>query len=609
MRAAGRWDWSRDALIIALRILLCGYVAVTVVSSLAAKVEEFDDAIPLVHGMLVQQGRIPNLDFPSFYPPLGLYVNAAAFSLLGRTVLAPRAVAALLYILALFLTGRYFRSRFPYSRSLVPLAVLLVAASIGSALTLPVWPGFAISLAALLTYLCFHSDVRNRRSIIGISGILTGLALLYRVNFGAYVAFVVVGDLLLQWYLGGKERWGRVHLRNSLLTLLAYACPLIVCSVGLCFWLYGRNIAVALYQFTVNTQKTMLQRGFINLEYTADLSFALILPLGWFSFRILKGKEELSAKALVPAVFAIALVGVTLAGRTHPSIALIAVSLQLASVVFLHFRVHRLERSELCLVLFFCCLLHYYLSRADWFHWRILPVVEAMLLVFLVFSRFDKNEDGTSSSVSKGTALAVLASAVCVLLAAADFRPEAAHLRNGAKLIASFAIRPHLSDTDRLLGPNPPEAMWTSVYPDTDELQTLRYLRTITGSTDSIFVGVQDHSRVFWNNLRIYWLAGRPIGARVFQLEPRVASEESVQREIISDLERNGVKCVIIDRHSYLGDATFLMSGYVGSKLLDKYISSHFREKALFGRFAILTKVKTALSRGIAPDCSEDRGP
>ena len=106
-------------------------------------------------------------------------------------------------------------------------------------------------------------------------------------------------------------------------------------------------------------------------------------------------------------------------------------------------------------------------------------------------------------------------------------------------------------------------------------------------------MGVKDHSRVFINDLRFYWLAGRPIGARVFQLEARVASEAPVQQEIISDLEGNGVKCVIIDREPFRGDATFLKSGYVGSTLLDEYISSHFREKARFGRFAVLTRVKS----------------
>jgi len=130
------------------------------------------------------------------------------------------------------------------------------------------------------------------------------------------------------------------------------------------------------------------------------------------------------------------------------------------------------------------------------------------------------------------------------------------------------------------------------VYSNGDELEALRYVRTITSRADPIFVGVKDHSRAFINDLRFYWLADRPIGSRVIQLEPKVASEAPVQRDIISDLEGNGVKCLIIDHESYPGDETFLKSGYVGSTLLDEYISSHFREEARFGRFAILTRGK-----------------
>jgi hypothetical protein len=591
MRAADLRDWSGAALTIALRALLWGYLAVAAMASLAARVDEFDDSIPLLHGILVQQGRIPHLDFSYFYPPLGLYLNAVAFSLFGRTVFATRVVGILLYILVLLLTERFFQSRFPQSRPLVPAAVLLVAASIGSALNLAVWPGFAFSLITLLTYLCFQSG-RNRRLGIGISGILTGLALLYRVNFGAYVAVVILIDLLLQWWFSGEERWSLKRLRNGFLDLVAYAGPLIVCCVGFCLWAYGGNISAGVYQFTVKTQNIMYLRGFIILEYSAELVCALVLPFGWFFFRILKGKDQLSAKALIPVIFAVVILGLAIVGRTHPSVAAIVVALELACVVFLHLWVYRLERSEFCVLLFLCCLLHYYLSRADLPHWRILPIIESMLVGFLVFSRFDEEKEEIASPVSRGTALAVLGAASCVLLAANDFRPAAVHMRNGPKVIASLIRHPDWSDTERLLGPAPPAPVWASIYSDEDELQTLRYLRTITGNNDPIFVGVKDHSRVFFSNLRIYWLADRPIGSKVFQLETRVATEPDVQQGIIADLERNGVKCVVLDLKQLEGDDTFRQIGYVGSKLLDEYIDGHFREEARFGKLAVLTRVK-----------------
>jgi hypothetical protein len=570
-------------LVIGLHVLLWAYVAAAVIASLAAPVSEFDEAIPLVHAALVQQGRTPNLDFASFYPPLSLYVNAMAFHLFGRTVLAPRLVGAVLYLLVIFGVYQLFKTRFPRSETLIPAAVLMVAGSIGFTLSMAVWPGFSIALIALLVYLRYSYPGRNSRLFLALVGFLTGIAILYRVNFGAYVAAVIVCDLLLHWWLDSNDRWGS-GLKDALVNLLAYAVPLALFVAVVCVLIYGRSISAGVYEFTVNTQKIMALRGFNYLESYADLTFALLLPLGWFSFRILQGQDRLSAKAIIPITLAFALLGLALAGRTRPSIAVIIAALQLVFIVILQVNVYRLERSEVCLLLFLSCLLHYYLSRADVFHWRILPVVYALLLVFLLFYR---------SGVSRGTALAVLITVFCILLQAKDFRISASYLRSGVRLLSAAILPPYLPDTGRVLGPTPPNPGWASVYGNPDEIQTLRYVRSITHATDPIFVGVKDHSRVFNNDLRMYWLAGRPIGVKLFQLEPKVATEEKVQRQIVSDLETNGVNCLIIDQEQYLGDETYLSTGYVGSTLLDEYIADHYRQQARFGRFAVLTKAKT----------------
>ena len=45
------------ALPVFLWIAVCGYAAIAALTALAAPVGNFDDAIPLLHGALVQQGR------------------------------------------------------------------------------------------------------------------------------------------------------------------------------------------------------------------------------------------------------------------------------------------------------------------------------------------------------------------------------------------------------------------------------------------------------------------------------------------------------------------------------------------------------------------------
>src|SRR5262245_29396789 len=252
------------ALSAVLYFLLWSYAAVAISFSFAAPVDKFDDAIPLLHGMLIQQGYTPNLDFYSFYPPLNLYLNAAAFKLLGRTVIAARALADILYVIVLMLVTWLFRSRFRSYGPLVPAAVLVVATSIGAAIVLPAWPGFAISLAAVLVYLCSREVKRYRIWLVGLSGLLAALGLLSRINFGCYAVMVIGLDFLRRLWLDGN-RSGRVRLRSELTTVAAFTIPLITCCLGLCMWIYGSNIGVALSQFIVTAQRLMAVRGFIRL--------------------------------------------------------------------------------------------------------------------------------------------------------------------------------------------------------------------------------------------------------------------------------------------------------------------------------------------------------
>jgi len=567
------------ALSLGLHIVLFSYIAAAIMGSLAEPLGAFDESIPLVHATLVQQGQIPNLDFPYFYPPLGIYVTAGAFSILGRSVISSRAVGIVFFLMLIALTYKLFWSCFPRYRSLVPAAVLVVAASVGAMLSAAAWQGFALSFIALITYLCVLSGERHARLIIGLSGVLTGLAMLYRLNFGIYAATAILCDLFLR-----NREWDRSRLKSTAFDLIAYIGPVIACTVGICILIYGRGIGAAVYQFTVNTQKVMLDRGFISFALSTEIVFAILLPLGWFSFRLVHGKEEPPLKALIPMAIALCLVGLAMAGRNSPRIGMIVVALLLASVLSLHVLVFRLDRIELSVLIFYCCLTHYYFSRADWYHWRLLPLVECMLLCILVLGYSEQRE----GSVSTGTSLSLLIFAFCLLTTATDFRLT--NVRNGAKVLLEVAAHPRVSDTDRIVGGAEPLSVWTSIYQDTDELDAVRYLRTSTNPNDPIFVGVEDHSRVFTNDLRFYWLSERPFASTIIQLEPKVATELPTQRKIIADFEYRQVKCLIIEHEQEKGDSTFRKSGYVGSKFLDAYISKHFREVARFGRFAVLTR-------------------
>src|SRR6266496_263544 len=103
-----RQDSFKTVLAVVFTLAVCGYALLIAVSTLPLRVNEFDDAIPLLHGQLIGRGYTPNIDFYSFYPPLTPYLNAAVFKLLGKTVIGPRLVADLFLVLVLLLTGWHF---------------------------------------------------------------------------------------------------------------------------------------------------------------------------------------------------------------------------------------------------------------------------------------------------------------------------------------------------------------------------------------------------------------------------------------------------------------------------------------------------------------------
>ncbi len=539
--------------------------------------------------MLVQQGRTPNLDFYSFYPPLGLYVNAALFGLLGRTVLAVRLFGAVLYLLVLLLVRRFFRRQFQYAEPLLPAVVFLAAAAIGNALREPGWPGFAISVLALLTYLYSPHGKWNPLWAVGASGLLTGLALLYRINFGAYVVMVVAFDLLVPWLPGGGAIRNRFCLKQDLLTAAVFLVPLSVVCATFCFWIYGRHAVATVVDLVVNAQRLMNLRGFIELPSSTELLLVISLPAGWFFLRMLLHVQRIQLMAFLPAAIAVVILLLALAGRSHLMVIFALSAAEIGTVICLHLFVYRLARPEFCLLLFYCGLLHYYLSRADFHHWRLLPIGAALLVPFLIFSSSSPTGLQHASSVARGSAIAGLLTLTFMCLVSDGTRPVATYIPKGFRLLVDLMRHPGTSDTERLLGPTPPSAEWLSVY-DEDELRALRYLRAKADATDPIFVGVPDHSRLYMNNLRIYFLAGHPIGVRTFQLETRVATQPPVQQSIISDLEHNNVKWVILDAVNWRADPAFAAHPYVGSKLLDQYIASHYSEEARFGSYLILTK-------------------
>ena len=134
-------------------VVLGVYVAIAMTCALAARLaSSMTLAIAARDADTTTRSR-PQCGLLLVLPPLNLYLNAAVFSLFGRTVIASRMLSNAFFLIVVLLVVWFYRARFRSWGPLVPVAALAVASSIGSAISFPLWPGFALTLSALLMHL------------------------------------------------------------------------------------------------------------------------------------------------------------------------------------------------------------------------------------------------------------------------------------------------------------------------------------------------------------------------------------------------------------------------------------------------------------------------
>ena len=96
-------------------------------------------------------------------------------------------------------------------------------------------------------------------------------------------------------------------------------------------------------------------------------------------------------------------------------------------------------------------------------------------------------------------------------------------------------------------------------------------------------VGLTRHDAVVISNVRFYYLSGRPPATRYHELHPGITDRDDVQREMIADLVRKKVRCVVLWDFGWtqatldriLARRTAAVPG-TGSRLLDEHIREHY---------------------------------
>lgn len=590
-----RNDWFDSALFRAGAWgLLCFYVVFKVVSNVSVSIEGFDDSIPLVATDLVRRGRVPGIDFSTVYPPLPYYLIAAAFRLFGRTFLVCKALNAAVYFATVVAIAQFFRMRAGRLRPLAPLMALLVATGIGELAARPAWPGFALGLLAVLVY---ASGLDQPRAGAGIrwrlvaAGTLAGMAALFRFNFGLYALAVPAMEMAMAESLTRDSLPPLLRLRRLLAPLATFAIPFALINTAVYASICGRDVGAAILRMAADQRAMLGPLRFIDLPWHAAGFMAW--PCAWVFVRILLTSDRLSGRALVALCPALLLLDAMAAGQHTPSIAIWLTVLGILVVAFLHTRVLRLSRAEFCMLLWFACGMHYYLTRADEAHAS--TVVIALLLTVPML--IPTNADGaTSAAGGRGLTFVLLAAAIWTVGLGTVDMPQ---FVDGVRTLASGDLHLPVSDAELLAsgGRSIPWVENVRTEPEEErqarssERKVVEFVRSRTAPGEPIFVGVKDHSRVFASDVRVYWLADRIPGCRYIQLDAGVVSRAEVQRQIVADLQRNGVRWAVLEDRSGQGDVSFLRRVTAGSTVLDEFLATNYREVTSFGPFSIVQRI------------------
>lgn len=156
---------------------------------------------------LVLKGFVPHKDFLHLYGPGGLWLLAAIYKVVGVTIEAERAVG---YLQQIGVAFGVFTALRPWGRWVAAaggvVAAVIVIPPIG--LVALAWVG-AVALGLWSLNATLAGLARDDRRLIGLGGLLGGLALLFRpdlvlaVGVSGVVLFVALRGHARRWYLGG----------------------------------------------------------------------------------------------------------------------------------------------------------------------------------------------------------------------------------------------------------------------------------------------------------------------------------------------------------------------------------------------------------------------
>lgn len=472
----------------------------------------YDEGITLTAGLRVLHGQVPYRDFYFIYGPALPYLLAALFRIFG-----PSVFVAFLFDLTLksLLCASFFTLVRHYCSRVI--AALFTALLIAWIFTLQleveaVTPVSLLSLCTIWLMLPVFTRAVAPARFLAV-GLLAGLTSLFRPDAGIALLFMV---LLLLLVAGVARRWsGQASAPRYVacgIAAIAGFVPLVGAALlayrAIAPWhgLYFDLLYYPAHYFRVSRGLPLLHRPDLGLigELTVLLPGATGVLAWWAAFHLWRRRSD-PRSAVAPAMGAIG--------------CLCSFGL-LAAVMY----VKGLVRIDL------------------WENYLALVPTLVLLAVLLQYR-------AAFGSLFRTVVYALVVFCALATLRFAEHTARVA--RDQKSLLAAWLIRP------RSQAPLPPDTGWCELKSpatehlcflvDPDHIHTIEFLLANTRPSDTLYVGLRHHDRVYANDNITYFASGLLPATRWSHMDPHLQNTRAIQLEMIGELASRKPPYVVLD--------------------------------------------------------------
>jgi len=552
----------------------------------------YDEGIVVYGANRVLDGEIPYRDFWTMYAPGQFYMVALLYRIFGTGLFPVRVYSAVINLLIAVLAYLIVR-RFT-ERKIALLAFIFTALWMGGwgmFYGSPTPAGTFWSLFSILFIVDFLCK-RRERSLI-IAGLITGITAVFRHDIGGYTFISSTLVLIPYIYLNSQKNlaktlkiWSK-YLVGTIITFL----PAVI------YFLMNVPIRDLIYDLIIFPSKIFPRvRDLPYPRFSFDFNtFLFYIPIIVYLITIielllnvknLKRFREKEWSTILLVILGILFFNQAWVRSDVPHLlpTIIPAMMLLSSLIVSP--LNRIFKKGEPFIRFFFILLSFVLILALYnnalkeisFSVYILPVIVLSLLVLIISMILQ------FSSFRRRIIYQLITCILCGLILF-SFYTDSIENTPITRLL-SFRISGLVPlDTERAKG--------IYVFPGQDYfvLATIKFIQMNTKPDEKIFIGDSRHDRIFVNDIMLYFLCGRHSATRYHELHPGLATTREVQEEIIRELKRNNVRCVVLwnGAENVMEPNESAIS--TGVTDLDDFIQKNYIPVMTFGPYQIREKI------------------